>query len=372
MPASPFAVPAAEQHWIDAVSALAPDFAARADTHDEHATLPVDNLRALHAAGIDTAALPVEYGGAGLSFQALGEILRIVGKACPSTACIWLMHMGAALTLVRYTRPEAAGFYASEVAAGKRFANALSEPSGGNLFPLQAAEPVEGGYRLNGSKRFVSGCEIADHFLVNALLADGPAFFAVPAGDSIEGVPIWDAMGLRGTRSQLLDFKDALLPEDNRCVRMVRGEPNIIALGLAWLSIGVAEAALDALVAHARGRVIPTTGTPVAELQWVTFDTADAHTELAAARLLCERTMWLADHGDAAAMDSAVEAKLYANQVAKRVAELGLRIGGGSGFLRTSPIQRHFRDAQAGALMAYSVEVCKDTVGKRVLGTPAG
>lgn len=72
--------------------------------------------------------------------------------------------------------------------------------------------------------------------------------------------------------------------------------------------------------------MIPTTGKPVADLQWVTFDTADAHTEL------------------------------------------GVRVGGGSGFLRTSPIQRHFRDAQAGALMAYSVEVCRDTVGGRVLG----
>ncbi|HEY3002553.1 MAG TPA: hypothetical protein VGJ44_09390 [Kribbellaceae bacterium] len=45
-----------------------------------------------------------------------------------------------------------------------------------------------------------------------------------------------------------------------------------------------------------------------------------------------------------------------------------MRVGGGSGFLRTSPIQRHFRDAQVGALMAYSVEVCRDTVGGRVLG----
>jgi alkylation response protein AidB-like acyl-CoA dehydrogenase len=376
VPGSPFAVPESERSYVEAVAALVPEFAARADEHDAEATLPVDNLRALHAAGVDTAALPVEYGGQALSFQTLGEILRIIGKACPSTACIWLMHLGAALTLVRYASPEKSAFYANEVAEGKRFANALSEPTGGNLFlfPLQTAEPVEGGYRLDGAKRFVSGCEIADHFLVNALLADGPAFFGVDAGDSVEQVPIWDAMGLRGTRSQLLSFHDTVLREENRCVRMVRGEPNIIALGLSWLSIGVAEAALDALVEHARNRVIPTTGTPVAELQWVTFDTADAHTELAAARLLCERSMWLADRGQlgvaSSAMDAAVEAKLYANQVAKRVAELGLRIGGGSGFLRTSPIQRHFRDAQAGALMAYSVEVCRDTVGKRILSEP--
>ena len=49
------------------------------------------------------------------------------------------------------------------------------------------------------------------------------------------------------------------------------------------------------------------------------------------------------------------------------MAALGVKVGGGSGYLRTSPIQRHFRDAQAGALMAYSVEVCQDVVGGWVL-----
>jgi alkylation response protein AidB-like acyl-CoA dehydrogenase len=101
MAPSPFDVPASERPYVEAVTTLAPSFAGRADEHDEQATLPVGNLRALHAAGIDAAALPGEYGGAGLSFQTLGEILRIIGKACPSTACIWLMHLGAALTLVR-------------------------------------------------------------------------------------------------------------------------------------------------------------------------------------------------------------------------------------------------------------------------------
>lgn len=359
-----FEIPQQERQWVDAAAELAPEFAARAAEHDEKATLPVENLTALHAAGIDAAAVD------GLSFRTLGEILGIVGKACPSTACVWLMHIGAALTLARYTRPEAAEFYAAEIKAGKRFANALSEPTGGNLFlfPLQQAEPVEGGFRLEGAKRFVSGCEIADHFLVNALLDDGPAFFGVAADKTIEGVPIWDAMGLRGTRSQMLAFNGTLLPDRNRCVRMVKGDPNLIALGLSWLSVGVADAALEALVEHARSRTIPTTGKPLAEFQWVTFDTADAQVELRAARLLAERSMWLADQADATWVDAAFEAKLYANQVAKRVAELGVRVGGGTGFLRTSPIQRHFRDAQAGALMAYSVEVCKDTVGKRVLG----
>jgi alkylation response protein AidB-like acyl-CoA dehydrogenase len=365
VPSSPFGIPAHERHFVDAAQQLAPGFAAKAADHDEHATLPIDNLRALHEAGLDLAVMPSEHGGADLSYQSLGEILRIVSKACPSTACIWIMHLGAAQALVRY----GPAFYAEELKAGKRFANALSEPSGGNLFlfPLQRAEPADGGFRLDGAKRFVSGCEIADHFLVNALLDDGPGFFGVPRDETVRMVPIWDSMGMRGTRSQLLDFKQTLLRDENRCDGMNPGDPNIIALGLSWMSVGIAEAALDALVDHAKGRIVPTTGKPVGDLQWVQFDAADAHVKLLSARMLAERSMWLADRRDPETLNAAVEAKLYANQVAKDIAEFGVRVGGGSGYLRTSPIQRHFRDAQAGALMAFSAELCRDNIGKRLL-----
>jgi alkylation response protein AidB-like acyl-CoA dehydrogenase len=363
---SPFAVSQDEQHFVDAARDLAPGFAAKADEHDADASLPIANLTALHEAGLDVAIMPRDRGGDGMSYQTLGELFRIVGKACPSTACVWMMHLGAAQVLVTYGPSS----YADELRAGKRFANALSEPSGGNLFlmPLQRGEPVDGGWELDGAKRFVSGCEIADHFLVNALLDDGPAFFGVGRDETVGMVPIWDSMGMRGTRSQLVEFKKTLLRRDNRCQGVNPLAPNIIALGLPWLSIGVAEAALDALVDHARRRVVPSTGRPVGDMQWVQFDAADAHVKLLAARMLAERSMWLADRNEPGALGAAVEAKLYANQVAKEIAEFGVRVGGGSGYLRTSPIQRHFRDAQAGALMAFSVEVCRDMVGKRLLG----
>jgi alkylation response protein AidB-like acyl-CoA dehydrogenase len=367
MTASPFPIPDHERHWVEAAERLAPEFAARADEHDDQATLPVENLRALHAAGLDVAALPSEHGGSDLSYQALGEIIAVVGKACPSTACIWVMHLGAATTLVRYGKSGA--FHAAELARGARFANALSEPTGGNLFlfPLQQAEPAPGGHRLDGAKRFVSGCEIADHFLVNAQVDGIPSFFGVPKDDSVRFEPIWDSMGLRATRSQLVTLDGTLLREENQCENLSPVDPNIIALGLPWLSIGVAEAALDALIAHAKARIVPTTQRPVAELQWVEFGVADAHVQLLSARLLAQRAMWLADQRDPGSLDASMEAKLLANQVAKSVAELGVRVGGGSGYLKTSPIQRHFRDAQAGALMAYSVELCQGAVGKRVL-----
>jgi alkylation response protein AidB-like acyl-CoA dehydrogenase len=366
---SPYGPPPQDEHWIKTAESLAAQFALTAADYDERAEIPIDNLRALWDSGLDSALLPVELGGSGMSYRAFGHVLAAITKACPSTACIWLMHVGAAVTLIALGEPETASYYAAELNAGKRFANALSEPTSGNLFlmPLQHAEPTDGGWTLTGAKRFVSGCEIADHFLVNALVDDVPSFFGVERSDSITFVPIWDTMGMRATRSQLMSLDDTLLRADRRCRPPEPGVANPIGTGLAWMSIGVAEAALDALTAHAKGRVIPTTGESLAHMQWVQFEVAEAAVALNAARLMAEHTMWLADEG-ADALGAAIEAKLLANQVAKQIAELGVRIGGASGYLRTSPIQRHFRDAQAGALMAYSVELCRDFVGKSVLG----
>jgi alkylation response protein AidB-like acyl-CoA dehydrogenase len=368
-PADPFAPPESERGWVAAANDLAAGFARGAAHADDTAELPLKNLRALHASGLDVAMLPPSAGGAGLSMATFGEVLRIVSRACPSTGCLWLMHIGAAVTLVSLGTRESSAFYAAELAAGRRFANALSEPTSGNMFlvPLQEAVAVDGGFQLTGAKRFVSGCEIADHFLVNALVEGVPTFFGVDRDDTIGFVPIWDTMGLRATRSQLVSFDGTLLRADRRCRPPGLTDPNPIGLGLPILSVGVAEAAFDAFADHARGRVLPTTGEPLSRMPWVTFEAAEMHVRLEASRLLAAKALWLADHRSPAALDAAIDAKLYANEVARQVAELGVRIGGGSGYLRTSPIQRHFRDAQAGGLMAYSVEVCKDVIGRRVL-----
>lgn len=369
---TPFDPPESDQRWLDAARELAPGFAATAAELDDSGELPMENLTALHRAGVDLAVLPAEHGGAGLSHRAFGQVLDVLAQACPSTACIWLMHMGAAQGLVAMSSPESAGFYAGELAAGKRFANALSEPASGNLFllPQQHATPVDGGFQLTGAKRFVSGCEIADHLLVNALVDGEPAFFGVQPDDTVRFVPIWDSMGLRATRSQLISFDGTVLRADRRCTGETSGA-FLIPGGLAFLSLGVARAALGALIEHARSRTVPTTGQSIADMQWVRFGAADLAVRLDAATLLAQRSMWLADTGAGpAAFNSAVAAKLAANQVAKEIADLAVRVGGGSGYLRSSPIQRHFRDAQAGALMAYSVEVCLDVIGAQLLSPP--
>ena len=358
-----------EQQLLDRVRELTPGFAAAAAGYDDRAEIHVAALDALHAAGTSRALLPAALGGEGISYLAFGELIGLIAAADPSVATIALMHGGAGVGLAQLTRDSAGDFFAGQFLAGRRFANALSEPASGNRFlnPQHEAAPAEGGWLLDGAKRFVSGSEIADYLLVNVLVDNQPTFFGVPLPDqSVSVIPIWDTLGLRATRSQLLSFDKTLLSPAYRGRAPGPGDFAAIPAGLPAISLGIADAALAALAGHARTRII--LGAPLSHQQWVQHEVADAQTRLAAAHALYQQALRQADRGDPAFFGALDRAKYLANKTAVAVAQLGVRIGGASGYLKTSPIQRHFRDAQAGQLMAYSTEVLATEIGRDVLG----
>ena len=364
---TPFPVSEREEALIEKARALAVGFAERAADYDEKAELPLSDLTELAEAGFDRAVLPAALGGEGLSYVAFGEIVRIIAEADPSAATIWTMHAGAGVGLALLTEPTLGSFYAEEFLAGKRFANALSEPASGNKFftPQQVAEPVEGGFALSGAKRFVSGSEIADYLLVNALVDGVPTFFGVAPDETVDVIPIWDTLGLRATRSQLLSFNGTVLRHEHRGRALAPGDFNAVGAGLPLISLGIASAALGAIVEHAGTRIIE--GRPLSHQQWVQYEVADVQSRLAAVHAFVNQTLWQADHGSFEALSNLNRAKYLANKIAVEIAQLGVRVGGASGFLKTSPIQRHLRNAQAGQLMAYSTEVLAGVIGREVL-----
>ncbi len=363
---SPVSVPDAEQHWVDTVTALADTFRATVADDDAAARLPVEHLRALAESGLDAAFLPVEHGGEGLSYATLGTVVRILAARHPAVATVWLMHIGAAHALASAAPGDQAAFFAGELRAGKRFSNALSEPAGGNHFlaSQQDADPAPDGWTLTGRKLFISGSEIADHLFLSARVDGHPAFFGVTVDDTVSFPPIDETMGMRATRSRSIVFEGTPLRRDRLCAVPAADYANLITVGFGFISLGIAESALDALRETARK---DKGGSRLADASWVAQEVGMAWTELQAALLLAERTAWLADQGSPEAMPAASEAKLLANEVAKKTAALAVRIGGGGGYLLRSPIQRIFRDAQAGALMAYSVPFSQELIGGGLL-----
>lgn len=370
---SPVVIPASEQPWLEVAAGLAERMRATVAADDESGELPIEHLRAIAASGLDTAFLPVEAGGEALSYATLVQVVRTFAHAHPAVAAVWLMHIGAAHGLVTMSEPAASAYFAERLRAGDRFSNALSEPAGGNHFlssQQDAPEATDGtGWTLTGRKLFVSGVEAADHLLLNVRVDGGPAFFGVDRDDTMSLPPIDQTIGMRATRSRTILFEGTSLSRDRLCGPPPADYANLITVGFGALSIGIAESAIDALTESASRVKGP--GPALAEASWVKQETALVWAELRAARLLVEQTAWLADRRDPQVMAAATETKMLANEVAKKAAALALKVGGGGAYLARSPIQRIFRDAQAGALMAYSVPFSAEIVGGWVLGGPA-
>lgn len=356
-----------ENQWLAEATNVSATLAQFAAKHDQEASLPTEAIEAIIASPIHTAL----YDGA--SWSVFAQILGILAKGDPSAATLWLMHQGAAWILKSLPNQDLAASFEAKVRAGAWFGNALSEPTGGNLFlmPLQAAERVDGGWRLSGAKRFVSGCERAEYFLVNALCDGIPGFFLIDKSDTISVEDIWDTLGMRGTRSQLLHFHGTLLPDERRA-NVTMEAPNPIPIGLPWLSLGIARAAMEFAIDYAKNRVIPIKNQPLSHMQWVQFAIADMAISLDAATALAMRAATATDAKDPMAGILHFEAKVAANEAATKITSSALKISGGTGYLKKLPIERYFRDAASGQLMAWSTEVTRDFLGKMLLGLPPG
>ncbi|WNG62841.1 acyl-CoA dehydrogenase [Archangium gephyra] len=337
--------------------------AEQAAKHDRETTFPEEGKTAMNHSPLNTALLD------GASWLTFGQVISILARGDASFATVWLMHQGSAAMLRALVDPAQASFMEAEFRRGAWFGNALGEPTSGNQFlmPLQQARRVEGGWRLSGSKRFVSGGEGAKYLITSAVCDGQPGFFLIDKDDSVRAEEIWDPMGMRATRSQLLHLQDTLLPESRR-LRLDPTQPNAISVGLPWISIGIAEAAMGFAIGYAKERKLPPENKPLAELQWVQFSVADMSTRLEAARSLAIRSATATDQRTPDSPFLQMQAKMVANDAAIAIATAALELAGGSGYLKSRPIERYVRDAMSGPLMAWSPAVTRDLLGKAILG----
>ncbi|PTL84511.1 acyl-CoA dehydrogenase family protein [Vitiosangium sp. GDMCC 1.1324] len=337
--------------------------AEHAARHDRETSFPEEGRELITRSPLNTALLD------GASWQTFGRIVSILSRGNASFGTVWLMHQGSGCGFLALPDPAQVGFFAAEFRRGVWFGNALSEPTSGNMFlmPRQEARRVEGGWRLSGAKRFVSGCEHASYLLTNAVCDGQPAFFLIDKDASIQVEDIWDTMGMRATRSQLVHFHDTLLPESRRLV-LDPTQPNAIAVGLPWISLGIAEAAMAFALEYARERKLPPDNRPLAEMQWIQFAVADMSIRLEAARSLAQRSAVATDRREPDFPILQMQAKVVANEAAVAIATAALELAGGSGYLRSRPIERYLRDAMSGPLMAWSPAVIRDFLGKALLG----
>ncbi len=353
--------------------------APRAHERDLTGAYPLDEIGALAELGLLAIKIPAELGGAGTDNVGYVLAMEAIAEACASTAVILASSNLVAKILADHASPGQQQQWLVPYAAGKLgpAAFALSEPACGSDAAALTTSAREDGdhWILNGAKMWITSGAHAGLNLVFAR-TDGPgpggiSCFVVPR--SAPGLVIGreeDKMGQRASGTVALHFEDCRIPAD--CLVGARGHGYGIALsalgagrvGIAALSLGIAEAALAAGTSYVQER--RAFGKALSEFQNTQFVLADSRTELDASWLLVLRAARLLDAGDKAPTETSM-AKLFATETCGRIVDRVVQLHGGYGYSREYAIERMYRDARVTRIYEGTSEIQRLVIARELL-----
>ena len=373
-----------DRDLVEKVSVLARErFAPRADKHDRESSFPFENYQDLKEADLLGLTVPREYGGPGVDPVTYVLALLEMAKGCPATALTFNMHANVIININQLASPEQRSRYFEEVVEeGKLFATVMSEPDSSfrDRFVLRTVfTPLPGGnYRVKGVKHFCSLGDAADRYFFTGLregtttAQEGIMAAMVPRSD--EGIILerpWNATGMRGTTSHSIRYDTEVSADD------VVGDPGQLltielsgfALGYAATYLGVAEAAYDFILDYSKTRTIAPSTEPLAHDSRVQRNLGEMSAQIRAAKLMLCEAAAVRKSGIREEMSLATnQAKYLCAEAGVRVTEQAMRMAGGSGFLKSMPLERWHRDALAGPVMPPSNDRCLEVIGRLVCG----
>lgn len=371
--------PRVDSEVVDAIEAFCRDvLAPKAAEIDERSLFATLHRLAMAELGLMGLNLPADLGGAGLDPFTLFEAIARVAGACGSTASMMTAHY-LATDSIQYGGDEAQkARWLPDAASGANLgAFALTEPGAGSnpADMTTLARREAGGYRLKGTKHFISNAAEADFVVVYAKTdpAAGArgisAFITEPKLGGFEFGGAERTMGLRG--GHVFEVRiDAFVPEANRLGPEGSGFRTALKvldagrLDIAACCVGIAEAAFGHARDWAKTRQVG--GAPIAEFQGLQWMIADMATDIAAARALAFAAAAKRAAGERYSVEAS-QAKLFASEMAGRVTDKALQIHGGYGFTRDFPLERYVRDARIMRIYEGSSEIQRNIIARTVL-----
>lgn len=335
------------------------ELAPRAADFEARGEFPREVFRTLGAAGLLGLPYPAEYGGGEQPYEVYLQVVEELARRWLSVALGISVHTLACFPTAAAGADQQRKRFLPDMLGGELLgAYCLSEPQGGSdaAALTTRAVPDGDGYRISGTKAWVSHAGVADFYNVFArtggpgargiscLLVDSGTAGVVPQAPERK-------MGLHAERTGPVAFDGALVPADR--LLGAEGEGFRIAmraldggrLGIAACAVGLAQAALDHATAYAGER--EQFGQPIVRFQGVAFLLADAVTQVSAARSLLLWAARLRDAGRPGASAAAAQAKLFATDTAMRVTTDMVQVLGGYGYVADHPVERYMREAKA-------------------------
>jgi alkylation response protein AidB-like acyl-CoA dehydrogenase len=360
-----------------------------AGQNDKAGRFSTEAVASLGESGLLGLMLPVDIGGSGLGPRAFAAVIATLAEADASVAMVYLMHIlgTTAISTARQGAAEAVKPILREIGAGRHLSTlAFSEAGSRSHFwaPVSRAYRNGKGVSISANKSWVTSAGQAQSYVVSSLAPEGTGptdstLYLVPAEtDGLSVVAPWDGLGLRANASAPIAMKACQIPSDFQLTDDGAGFPamlNVVlplfSLGTAAVALGLCRAAVAGTVTHLKnakfehlgqslGESLPTLRAQLATMQ---IDTDG----------LAARIDDLVEHLEKpreTTMLRVLEAKAAAGEVAISVTSTAMRVCGGAAFSKHLGIERLFRDAHAGAVMAPTGDVLREFIGKSLLGIP--
>jgi alkylation response protein AidB-like acyl-CoA dehydrogenase len=361
--------------------------APAARQNDKEGRFSTEAVDALGRAGLLGLMLPSEFGGAGLGPRTFAAVTAALAEADASVAMVYLMHVRAAATIAAARPGAAVAETLNEIAAGRHLSTlAFSEAGSRSHFwtPISRARRNGTSVRITAKKSWVTSAGYAQSYVVSSLAPEGTGptdstLYLVPAGArglSVAGP--WDGLGLRANASAPMTLDDCEVPPELQLTDDGAGFQAMLDvvlpqfnLGTAAVALGLCRATVAGTAEHLRsarfehlgqslGETLPTLRAQLATMQ---IDTDG----------LSARIDDLVDHLERpqdTTLLRVLETKAAAGDVAISVTSAAMRACGGAAFSKRMNIERLFRDAHAGAVMAPTGDVLREFIARAILGMP--
>lgn len=366
------------------IQKMARDFARKelaplAAERDEQHLFPADSLRKMGELGLLGMLVSEKYGGEDMGTVSYALALTEIAGACASTAVIMSVHNSICCgSIERFGSEEQKQQFLVPMAAGHLIgAFALTEPEAGSDAQALSCSAVEEGdaYILNGTKRFITSGKNGGVVIVLARTqesgSDGiSAFLVTPdlPGFSVDKVE--NKMGQCASDTVDLVFNNCKVPAERLLGK--EGEGFAIAMsgldagriGIAALSLGVAQAALDEAIKYAKQR--KQFGQAIAQFQGLQWIIADMAMDVEAARLLVLNAADMKERGENCTMAASM-AKCFASEMVNRVTSQAIQIHGGYGYVKEYAVERFYRDARVLTIYEGTNQIQRHVIARELL-----
>jgi len=347
---------------------------------DEQQHFPAELMPKLAALGLLGIQFPEQYGGAGLSAIDYCICIEELARVDPAVALSIAAHNGlCSAHIFLFGSEQQKQQYLPPLTRGQKIgAWGLTESSSGSDAAGMRTTATRAGdcWVLNGSKTFTTHGRVGDTMVVMAVTDRAAGTKGISAFIVDKGTPGLspgkkeDKLGMRASDTSEMLFENCRIPADQLLGGEGQGFVNTMQvldagrIGIAALSVGLAQGAYEAALTYARVR--KSFGKTISTFQAIQWKLADAATHIEAGRLLTYRAAYLKDRGGRTSLESSM-AKLYASETAVRVAEDCVQIHGGYGFVKDYPAEKYFRDVKLTTIGEGTSEIQRLVIARQLL-----